>query len=237
MKHQYFGDVNDYRKYGLLRAIRSHGIPVASHWMLTPDDGTTDGKFIAYLEQPDKFRHYDPDLFDWLAACLAKDRSLGLQWFAEHDVIDLANQLLDHVPRDPYARQVAQDCFLEQTPTKSLVFFDPDNGIEVQSVPAGRRNSVKFVYWPEIEQTFALGHSLLIYQHYPRINRQAFELRIMAELARRLGSCSVATIRTPRVAFFLAAQPDQAAVAKLLCASLSHWKGQMSLVTHPAGNP
>jgi hypothetical protein len=44
MKNQYFGDINDYRKYGLLRMLQSSGggrLLVA--WMLTPDDGSRDG--------------------------------------------------------------------------------------------------------------------------------------------------------------------------------------------------
>jgi hypothetical protein len=50
MKDQYFGDINDYRKYGLLRAILDSGrFKLFIAWMLTPDDGTTDGKFISYL--------------------------------------------------------------------------------------------------------------------------------------------------------------------------------------------
>ena len=46
MKDQYFGDINDYRKYGILRALQSKGqgtLLVA--WMLTPDDGSRDGEF------------------------------------------------------------------------------------------------------------------------------------------------------------------------------------------------
>jgi hypothetical protein len=46
MKNQYFGDVNDYRKYGLLRALQStwNGSLLVA-WMLTPDDGGRDGRF------------------------------------------------------------------------------------------------------------------------------------------------------------------------------------------------
>ena len=50
MKNQYFGDINDYRKYGLLRTLQSTGsgrLLVA--WMLTPDDGSRDGGFRSYL--------------------------------------------------------------------------------------------------------------------------------------------------------------------------------------------
>ena len=56
MKDQYFGDINDYRKYGLLRAIvRTSGMRLMVAWMLTPDDGSTDGKFVSYLEHPGKW--------------------------------------------------------------------------------------------------------------------------------------------------------------------------------------
>lgn len=59
MKNQYFGDVNDYRKYGLLRALTGQGaLTTTVCWMLTPDDGRTDGRFTEYLAQPDRWRHY-----------------------------------------------------------------------------------------------------------------------------------------------------------------------------------
>lgn len=49
MKHQYVGDINDYRKYALLRALSSGGTnQVGVCWMLTPDDGGADGAKLAY---------------------------------------------------------------------------------------------------------------------------------------------------------------------------------------------
>ena len=39
MKNQYFGDINDYRKYGLLRVLCNRGeIETAVCWMLATDD-------------------------------------------------------------------------------------------------------------------------------------------------------------------------------------------------------
>ncbi len=51
MKHQYFGDINDYRKYGLLRQLSNFGqIATSVCWMLTPDaPGNVDGQKLAYL--------------------------------------------------------------------------------------------------------------------------------------------------------------------------------------------
>ena len=43
MKNQYFGDINDYRKYGLIRLLADGGkIKAGVCWMLTPDDTRTD---------------------------------------------------------------------------------------------------------------------------------------------------------------------------------------------------
>ena len=44
MKHQYVGDISDYRKYVLLRALSAGGANrIGVCWMLTPDDGGADG--------------------------------------------------------------------------------------------------------------------------------------------------------------------------------------------------
>ena len=60
MKNQYFGDVNDYRKYGLLRALQSmHDGSLLVAWMLTPDDGGRDGGFRSYLHAPDMWANHD----------------------------------------------------------------------------------------------------------------------------------------------------------------------------------
>jgi hypothetical protein len=67
MKNQYVGDINDYRKYGLIRALSASGkLSTAVCWMLTGDDGRRDGEKTAYLGQPGKYRDHDPDLFDRL---------------------------------------------------------------------------------------------------------------------------------------------------------------------------
>ena len=50
MKDQYFGDIGDYGKYGLLRFLAKKGIKIGVHWYLTPSDGSNDGKFTDYLD-------------------------------------------------------------------------------------------------------------------------------------------------------------------------------------------
>ena len=63
MKNQYVGDVGDYGKYGLLRFLAGRGIRIGVNWYLTKNDGSSDGRFTAYLEKSDD-RSCDPELFD-----------------------------------------------------------------------------------------------------------------------------------------------------------------------------
>lgn len=50
MKEQYVGDISDYRKYALLRALSAGGANrIGVCWMLTPSDGSSDGNKLGYL--------------------------------------------------------------------------------------------------------------------------------------------------------------------------------------------
>lgn len=62
MKEQYVGDVNDYRKYALLRLRGRSGLRLGVCWMLTPNDERSNGNKLGYLDQPSYERH-DPELF------------------------------------------------------------------------------------------------------------------------------------------------------------------------------
>lgn len=38
--------------------------------------------------------------------------------------------------------------------TSELLFFDPDNGIEVMSNPKGCKNSSKYIYWDDLQSAW-----------------------------------------------------------------------------------
>jgi hypothetical protein len=67
LKNQYYGDINDYCKYGLLRCLEGVGmLPIGICWMLTDWDGSQNGNKTKYLDKVIKWQHYDPMLFDCL---------------------------------------------------------------------------------------------------------------------------------------------------------------------------
>lgn len=51
MKNQYFGDIGDYGKYGLLRHLAGQGLSISVNWYLTPKDTTNDGSIRGYLSR------------------------------------------------------------------------------------------------------------------------------------------------------------------------------------------
>lgn len=78
MKDQYVGDINDYRKYALLRVLSAGGANrIGVCWMMTPSDGGLDGGKLAYLQQPERHRHVDPELLQLVPPASAGARSLS----------------------------------------------------------------------------------------------------------------------------------------------------------------
>ena len=77
MQNRYTGDIGDYIKYALLRAL-SPGLTLGVAWYHYPDeDHNSDGKHVQYLEDPQRWRYLDPELFDALKGTVAGDRSVS----------------------------------------------------------------------------------------------------------------------------------------------------------------
>jgi hypothetical protein len=206
MKHQYFGDINDYRKYGLLRCLQAHsGLRVGVCWMLTPDDGRSDGKFISYLDKPASWRGHDPKLFDSLAGAVRSRRHLS--HVEQAGILGNAVFFADVVPDARLNRQTFFAAASRSLSSADLIFYDPDNGIEVPSCPTGRKNSSKYLLKTEISETYASGKSVLLYQHFVREKRDAFIARLGAELRTLTGAQSISCFSTANVAFLLLPQP------------------------------
>ena len=232
MKNQYFGDVNDYRKYGLLRAISldtDWNLLVA--WMLTPNDGGRDGGFRSYLDAPDTWARYDYPLFNGLVDLLSSTPQPSVSLIEGSDLLPRASYYSAVVPDTRRERDAWRDGLLSAAKHVDLVFLDPDNGIEVPSKPVGRKGSSKYVRWDEIKGLWKEECSLLIYQHFPRERRDPFIQRMAKDLRSRIGADFVEAFRTPHVLFLLAAQDRHAQKFVDNVSVLSErWNGQIEVV-------
>lgn len=145
MKVQYFGDVNDYQKFALLRALARGGFRIGVIWMLTPDDRGSDGGNRSYLRQPDKWRSLDPELFDAMKCVPTQPKPTDMQRIECEGIVPGAVFFDDATPTNRDDRFAWHANAMSATADADLAFFDPDNGLSVTSYPKGRKNSAKYV--------------------------------------------------------------------------------------------
>lgn len=232
MKNQYFADVNDYRKYGLLRQLAHAGISVGVCWMLTPSDGRRYGRLRQYCCEPEKWRAFDPVLYDTLRPCAADPNRRNVVTARKSQLIPNAAYYEALLRDGGHARSEYFVSALQALAACDLIFFDPDNGLEVVSVPAGRQHSNKYLYWLEVKRAFAAGRSVLIYQHFPRVKRDSYIERRTRDLATHTGSPAVFALATSFVLFLLAAQVKHlGAIQSALGTVVERWPNQIREVT------
>ena len=206
MKDQYFGDINDYRKYALLRLLSCGGsVPMMVCWMLTEGDRRSDGSRVGYLRDPISYAGLDPGLFWTLRELLLLGRR-SVSEAKKHRLVPRATywerKILNR-SRDEYFRDLHSSA---RSSASRLIFFDPDNGMEVKSVPKSRSGSIKYLYWDEATSFFLEGFSILVYQHFPRVSRGPYIERLAREFRSRTGAKTLLSFETSTVVYLLASQ-------------------------------
>lgn len=175
MEDKYTGDIGDYCKYGLLRAL-SPGYKLGVAWYLYPDEGhNVDGSKISYLSEPDNWRKFDPKLFDALEGIVSTgDRRVtsienssvleGASYFTE-----LLNPL--HAAVGPPRGRWRKSWFSNLISTLDhcdLIFADPDNGF----CASDRFSHSKVKDWKRLplDEAYQIskGRSALFYHHNTR---------------------------------------------------------------------
>lgn len=206
MKDQYVGDVSDYLKYALLRTLAPDGSDISVAWMLTPSDQRSDGQRLSYLTQPRNFRNVDPPLFDALDN-LVTCRQRTIRAIEESAILGGAAYVSVLLEDHAAARHRYFERVWETSDGRSLLFFDPDNGLEVNSVRKGRRGSSKYLFWDEVATAYSRQHSLILYQHFPRRPRVPFMRRLADRIWAETGCPDVLVVTTAHVAFLICPQP------------------------------
>jgi len=186
MQDRYVGDVGDFGKYGLLRALsrplrgRSR-LSLGVVWYLVPDDSNTaDGSKIGYLTLPrDRaafFRECDPALYDLLQHVVT-GRGRDIQSVAESGMLPAGTIFFGEpltfsgVERSEKARRSHRAAWLDAahktTAACDLVFLDPDNGLGGTVLPH-RKQGIKYAYPSEARAYLERGQSVVIYHHLGR---------------------------------------------------------------------
>lgn len=186
--------------------------------MLTPSDGSSDGNKLAYLKHADRNRHFDPTLFDILLRAAAQPDRRRLQSIEDNNTVPGASYFNEMLADDRIVRAEFMERCSAQFRSLDLIFFDPDNGLEV-SLPKGRKNSSKYLYLDEVTGFYEGGKSLLVYQHFPRVERSTFIAQKTEQLRSAAKDCAIWAYTTAHVVFFLLVHPESP--ARLAIAALN----------------
>ena len=172
MQDRYIGDVGDFGKYGLLRALAGDGeLRLGVVWYLVQnEERNEDGRYTEYLgpRHESRFRPCDPELYDALRVLIdARRRSVAAvrdtgvlpadTIFYEHRLsyegVPIASRLAE---RDRWCSGA-----LEATLGRELVFVDPDNGVAGAAMRRGR-SDIKHVFIDELAPYIERGQSVVV---------------------------------------------------------------------------
>lgn len=167
MKNQYFGDIGDYGKYGMLRYLAENNIKIAVNWYLTEDDGSNDGKHISYLDN-DKDMKYDPELFEILKE-LVENNKRNIYEIQKMKVIKHAtyyNELINNTGENRAEKRQSRENWhkkaLDSCKDAELVFLDPDNGC-CENEPLNAKDATKYCYANEVADYYNRGQDVVYY--------------------------------------------------------------------------
>ena len=261
MQNRYVGDIGDFGKYGLLRAIFGRpevpesgcGLRLGVAWYLFPNENDKgDGRFIHYLSNPTakerKLIECDPFLYDKLNKIVIDENDRKVFRVQESGILNdtlYHDQSLSYEPRETgdsrkHRREEWLNSALAATAKADVVFVDPDNGI-TETIEPLQKKGPKYVFMDDL-RSFYCGRkqSLVIYHHLGRWDKAENQIRYFAE---RLQGClglshlpwSLWYHRGTARAYFIVAQKRHRAVLEKRLNSFkdSPWckQGHFTLVT------
>ena len=180
MQNKYVGDIGDFGKYGLLRALcgfreddSGERLSLGVVWYLNPDDNKPGGNSTDYLDHPHDrphwFRRRDPLVFHTLYWIVKADQR-DVARIGESEIFPPDTGFVpegtsrDYVPSQIERRKQWLDRALTKTAACDLVFLDPDNGL----VAGENRASIAHVYFDEMARFVERGQSVIVIHHAGR---------------------------------------------------------------------
>ena len=190
MQNRYTGDIGDFGKYGLLRALTQpqdgDALRLGVVWYLTGAEDNRDGRQVQYLSPENRkgrqLMACDEGLYDRLAGIVREDarqvaevqnrRILPEETRFHRGALDpravvkRRGSSIGDIRLD--ARERWHEEALRNTEGCQLVFLDPDNGLELAGMSQGDLRAHKYAFYSEVRSYLDRGQSLVVYHHLNR---------------------------------------------------------------------
>jgi hypothetical protein len=219
MQDRYAGDVGDFGKFAVLRALaRNRHVGVCWYRCSGEGEHNNDGRHVAYLSCPERYRELDHEVFDAMARVVRSERSLrALEACA---LLPGATYHGEEVPRRAEDRRSWFAAMSRTMESCDFVFIDADNGFEWSVL------SPKCVARDEVRALRRPGRALLLYHHQTRrAGGAAAEFERFVAWLFDVGAQSAEAVRLrPYSSRFYLLVDGDAALSGALCAFRDRWK-------------
>ena len=233
MRNCYVGDVGDFGKFALLRAL-GHYRRIGVIWYQTTESisrkKTNDGKYLDYLDRPERFQTLDRPLFNGLRLFRDKFKiekgARSLEQLEACRFLEGAVYFSEKVPVTRELREKWMTRILESEILRSdLLFLDPDNGIARSQI------TPKHVSLEEIAKLKRLKKPIMIYHHQTRVKGGAVvEADWLATKMRSLGCKRVQIVRLrPYSSRFYVIADHNAQLSQRLLEFAERWRGMIEV--------
>ena len=233
MQDRYVGDVGDFGKYGLLRSLcraDEHGgalrLGILWYRFDGSDSAPNDGRHTDYLVRPSRseqcLRECDADLLKRMLHLVNNCRHRLITAVETHGVLPSDTLFFgDGLSFDQTAledrcakRRRWLDVGLRRVAEADVIFFDPDNGLEVPSHSPRSLRGPKYVYYDDLRSCWERGQSLVIYHHLGRSANAGEQISVRCQKLRvKLPGAEPMALRyrrrSPRV-YFVLSRPEHA---------------------------
>jgi hypothetical protein len=197
MKNQYVGDVGDFCKYGLLRALFNNSyLKLGVNWYFNGTDNKPVGRHTAYLDKSnsigEKLKKCDESLYNKLYRIVKIENKRDIRRIEQtkilrEDTIFFANNLDDFEERGRWHRMALK--ILEKA---DVIFLDPDNGINTNNSNITCDASIN-----EIKDYFRQGQTVIVYNQRSHQKDDVYEKRFQIS-RRELSGCIFRRLRARR---------------------------------------
>ena len=187
MNDNFVGNIGDFGKYGLLRALsgehppRESRLSVGMIWYQTARRPGKRGNFY-YLDEESRYKDCDPDLFAALKR-ISDGEPLNIKSIEDSGILGDGTVFFDTpVPRDPSYRELWFNEALQAVSEQDVVFLDPDRGLKARA----HEVSEQCALLSELKSVIEHGRIAVVYHHhdsYPyRKRSQSFAQEVKKEL-------------------------------------------------------
>ena len=214
MQERYLGDSHDFIKYALLRHLhRSLNVRLGVNWYLTEPEhvdkqGNSDGEKRHHLKGG-AWQASDPDLFERIGA-LADPALRRIQYLLGSGILPPRTVFFADVI-SLSGRPEWHHAALARLADCDLVFLDPDNGFQVDSMSS--RTAAKYALFSEAADYYRAGKIVISIQFARQCDPIQRGRDVRSALARVCGaSAEIPVIRgrlAPNILFVTVAPPEK----------------------------